>query len=102
MLLWDNTYYGNGDVQDISWPNRPRPELIAMTFFGEMSLLASDSAQGALKLSIFSPAELRVAVVERSQVGLLGDEWSSSGVYVLLERPDGDGNWRGCRQERCR
>lgn len=64
-------------------------------FFGEISSLSSEDAELALKLTIFSPAELKVAVVDRSQLGLLEPEWSSSGVYVLLERPDRDGCWEG-------
>ena len=46
-------------------------------------------------MSIFSPAELKIAIVARSQLGLLEPEWATSGVYILLERPDAEGHWQG-------
>ena len=71
---------------------------VAADFSGEFSVLLSPSgrdAEQALKLTIFSPAALKVAVVDRSQLAVLDPDWSSSGVYVLLERPDSDGCWVG-------
>ena len=65
-------------------------------FFGEISSLSpDDDVSYALKFTTFSPAELKMAVVHRSQLSLLDPEWSSSGVYILLERPTSDGSWKG-------
>ena len=65
-------------------------------FFCEISSLSLDGdVSRALKFTTFSPAELRVAVVDRTQLNLLDPEWSSSGIYILLDNPRSDGNWTG-------
>lgn len=53
--------------------------------------LASDASQ---PVEIFdSNAALHMAVVDRVLMASLGDDWDSSGVYVLLDPPDPDGNY---------
>lgn len=67
-------------------------------FFGEIKGLAASSESPAsptsLKLEIWYPAHVKVAVAEREHLDPL-DEWSSSGVYVLLHRPSPTGEWIG-------
>ena len=48
-----------------------------------------------ISLSVSHPTPLKVAVIERDQIGRLGNEWTDAGVYVLLHRPEPNGSWTG-------
>ena len=64
---------------------------------GEVNVQAVDAADDGsalVRLDIFHPAPLRIAVAERAKViDLAEEEWADAGVYLLLERPSQDGTW---------
>lgn len=62
---------------------------------GEVHIARPDSADATaiIRLDITFPVRLGVAVIERLQVKDLDEEWADAGVYLLLDRPRGDGTW---------
>lgn len=57
-----------------------------------LTVLVPESGTGPIEV-YDQHAALKMAVVERRQVGLLGADWDLPGVYVLLDRHGADSSW---------
>ncbi|MEI2700354.1 MAG: hypothetical protein V9E94_19235 [Microthrixaceae bacterium] len=57
-----------------------------------LTVLVPEDASGCIEI-YDQHAALKIAVVERAGVHLVGDEWDAPGAYVLLDRPDADEQW---------